>query len=290
MRRSVHLAMLTAALSAASACPSSPPGHGEPAELSLQIATRQSCGALSGLDYDTACLAAVDVTALDADTHVPIFEECHPLGTASLHLRDILGTDPPLITFAKLSTNRKVILQVHGIHDLAPTAADPCGYPALDPTHWLFWGESDVVNLADYASADGGPSPIIRIVVDCRDCTYTSGCAAGTCFGCGGMGDQCPAEFPTSLCVPAVACAKACNSDDDCFDRARGCVNHVCDTSTITGELCSPCGGAGAGCGDGLLCVSRVGGTGFCAPQCPIPDCATGTKCNRLGNDLVLVN
>jgi hypothetical protein len=284
---------LVALLAVASAgC--TPPAHPtNPVKLSIQLATRQSCGVLSGLDYDTSCAAAIDVRAIDPATRLPIpgAEQCTPVSDAA-QLRDLLE-GAPLATVARLSANRRVILQVRGLHDLDASGIDLCQDPNGDHAHWLFWGDSDAIDLSQFASGDAGTS-LLRIVIDCRDCTFSSGCASPPCFGCSGLiadagPDQCAADFPLSFCVPAVACDKACDSNADCFEGARGCVNHVCDTAQLTGTLCSPCGGTGAGCADKYQCVLRNGDPqGFCAPLCPDAVCATGTKCNRLHNALEL--
>src|SRR4030067_898324 len=73
-----HGVPMVAAAGAVPALGGAPPPAGEPrppAELSLQIGTRQSCGVPSGLDYDTSCLAAVDVLVLDESTEV-VEERC----------------------------------------------------------------------------------------------------------------------------------------------------------------------------------------------------------------------
>ncbi len=268
-----------------------PPGTGDrgPVTLSVQIATRQSCGALSGLDYDTSCAAALDVVVRDAATLLPVpgKEVCRPVSNKNT-LGDILGE--PIIDITGLSTNTSVIFEVRGLHNsLAEPEQDPC-HDAFKKERWLFWGESGVVDLRTFDAPDGGagPSPIVRVVVDCRDCSFACGeDNADTCFGCGGFGAQCPAEFPVSFCVPAVTCGKSCSDKSQCFGGARECVNGFCDTSTITGQLCSPCGGAAQiGCGEGLTCVKKSGGEGFCAFPCPADNCVSGTKCNRLHNNL----
>jgi hypothetical protein len=259
-----------------------------PAPLSLQLATRQSCGVLSGLDYETSCMAAVYVRVLDA-TRTQIYEECRPLdeaaGERAGELRELLLRGEPLISFTKLSTNQTVTFEVRGLHDVGlDDGADLCA-GADDSDHWLFWGVSAAVDLTRLEDKDG---LVVPVVLDCRDCTYA--CGDQQCFGCPAIGASasCPAGFPPSFCAPTTTCDKACETASDCFGGARACVEGKCDTDTVNGGLCSPCGGS-VGCADGLTCVAR-GSTqrGFCAPPCPDETCAAGTKCNRLGNNLVL--
>ena len=164
--------------------------------------------------------------------------------------------------------------------------------------NWLFWGESDPVDLAAL-DADGG-SILVPVVVDCRDCAFE--CEGGDCYGCQGLGVRsCPSRFPTSFCVPAVdfRCDKRCTDDDDCFEGTLQCDLDagVCDDSARTGGLCARCGrldgvpdGGVEGCAEGYSCVGRPGATqGVCAPSCPDSFCRAGTKCNRVGNNLIIV-
>lgn len=263
--------------------------------LSLQLATRQSCGVLSGLDYDTTCLAAVYVKVFD-QANREIFSECKILEERSGDLRTLLSRDEPIISVPGLSAKGVVTFEVRGFHDVDRDAASPpCAIPA-DTNNWLFWGQSDPIDLSEYKDGEG--PPLIRIVLDCRDCaTDVDG---GEVFGCvalhddapdaGPVDETCGPDFPASFCVPVVACEKACEETADCFEGARQCIGNVCDTEVLTGELCSPCGGLVA-CGDSFVCVKRPGPDeeSFCAPACPgLEPCPTGTKCNRLSNDLVL--
>lgn len=280
-------AVLAATCAGASSCTPTPEPR-PPVQLSLQLATRQSCGILSGLDYETSCLAAVYVRVLD-ETRTQIHEECRLLDERPTELREILRGEP-LLRFAKLSTTQVVTFEVRGLHDIeldaGETAADLCARPART-SHWLFWGESDPVDLRALDDKDG---VVIPIVMDCRDCTFP--CGEQECFGCRGVGlPQCTADFPSSFCVPTASCDKTCDEDQDCFEGTRRCVDGRCDTVQVTGGLCSPCGGGGAGCADGLTCVATAANQpGFCAPPCPDEVCASGTKCNRLGNELLLRN
>ena len=303
--REAAVVVAAVTLAAAAACPAPSSDRG-PVDVSLQLATRQSCGVLSGLDYDTSCMAAVDVRVLDAVTHELITEQCRRLDDTRPTLRAALEGSTPLVEVSKLSANRAVIFQVRGLHDVADGVdggpagtVDPASLcaNAADDKQWLFWGDSDPVDLRPLDANDSDASHIVRIVLDCRDCTFgtQTQCGGTSCFGCAGVGaGTCPASIPTSFCVPTVACDKACNKDGDCFE-GLACVNHVCIASVPSGELCSPCGAehGGLGCGDGFDCVRRgTSGDAFCADVCPGADhvCAAGTKCTRLGNDLQLAN
>ena len=291
-RHTLMPVLASCALALVAACPPSLEPR-PPAELSLQIGTRQSCGVPSGLDYDTSCLAAVDVLVLDESTEI-LEERCVPLDTRLGELRELLRGEAILRT-SGLTANRTVIFEVRGLHDAGvgadggPIGADElCEHPAL-ADHWLFWGRSAPVDLRKYN--DAGGADVIPIVVDCRDCSFTEGCGASRCYGCGGFGAACPAELPTSFCTPIAACDKSCTDDLDCFDGALPCVDDRCDESQALGQLCGPCNDSGVGCADGFTCVGTPGAhAGLCAPLCPDALCAAGTKCTRLGPDLAIID
>ena len=263
-----------------------------PAELSLQIGTRQSCGVPSGLDYDTSCLAAVDVLVLDESTEV-VEERCVTLDNRVGELRELLRGEAILRT-SGLSAKGKVYFEVRGLHDAGagadggPVGADElCQRPAL-ADHWLFWGRSGLVDLASYDAAGG--TDVIPIVIDCRDCTFTEGCTSSRCYGCAGFGAGCPAALPTSFCTPVAACNKSCVDDLDCFDGALPCIDDRCDAGAALGGLCGFCNDSGVGCADGFSCVGAPGAsTGRCAPLCPDVLCPAGTRCTRLGPDLAII-
>jgi len=281
--RGVSLLLLVLA-----ACPGAVP---RPAvSLSIQIGTRQSCGVFSGFDYDTSCLSAVYVVVRDADTRTVLSEKCTNLTTRTPELGEILRGEP-VVDFGGISTQGAAVFEVRGLHDKGEPGVDRCENVA-DDSHWLFWGESDVVDLGAL-DKDGG-NALVRVVVDCRDCAFT--CEPGDCFGCFALGSTCPLALPESFCVPGVAfqCDKTCNVDDDCFEGARTCLpNKRCDTVEPTGGLCSPCaliGGVVDGCGEGFTCVGPPGSTqGFCAEGCPDHFCVQGTRCNRIGNNLITI-
>ncbi len=260
-----------------------------PATLSVQLGTRQSCGLFSGLDYDTSCLAAVYVAARSVPSGQILLERCVVLDERKADLGQILR-GAPLLETAGLSATGVVVFEVRGLHDAADVGADRCA-EANVVDHWLFWGESDPVDLATLN--DDGGAIATRIFVDCRDCGFD--CAAGDCFGCQGIGETCPATLPTSFCVPGVAfrCDKRCEEDGDCFEGARRCDTGTCDTLDETGELCSPCvlnGDVVDGCNEGFACVGPPGATqGFCAMSCPDNFCPDGTRCNRVGNNLSII-
>lgn len=291
-RRAVPKVLVAGALAVlAAACPPTLAPR-PPALLSLQIGTRQSCGVPSGLDFDTSCLAAVDVLVLDENTEV-VEERCVPLGSRLGELRELVRGEAILQT-SGLSAKGKVYFEVRGLHDAGVgddgqpiDVAELCEHPAR-ADHWLFWGRSGLIDLAHY-DADGG-NDVIPIVVDCRDCTYTEGCAASRCYGCGGFGAGCPAALPTSFCTPVGACDKSCTDDLDCFDGALACVDEHCDVSGAAGGLCGFCNADGVGCADGFTCVGTPGAdTGRCAPLCPDELCPAGTKCTRIGPDLAII-
>jgi hypothetical protein len=261
-----------------------------PVALSLQIGTRQSCGVFSGLDYDTSCLSAVYVAVRDADGGGLVVEQCTRLEARKAELGELLRGEA-VLDFSGVSTDRRVIFEVRGMHDKGADGADRC-QDAEDENHWLFWGESDVVDLT--AFDDEGGNVVVPVVVDCRDCAFA--CEPGDCFGCDAIGRTCPLDTPESFCVPGVAfqCDKRCDDDGDCFEGARACLDTgFCDTREPTGGLCSPCAlidGVVDGCGDGFTCVGPPGSTqGFCAESCPAHFCVQGTRCNRIGNNLITI-
>lgn len=266
-----------------------------PVALSLQLQTRQSCGIFSGLDYDTSCLSAVYVAVKDS-AGVVVSERCTTLSARRAELGELLRGDP-VVDLGGLSTDKDaVVFEVRGLHDKGAEAEDPpvdrCA-EAENENHWLFWGESAVVDLREFD--DKGGNVLVPVVVDCRDCAFT--CDAGDCFGCAGLNTgTCPIELPESFCVPGVAfeCDKRCDDDGDCFDGARQCLaTGRCDTREATGGLCSPCAlveGSVDGCGEGFTCVGPPGSTqGFCAEACPQHFCVSGTRCNRIGNNLITI-
>ncbi len=261
-----------------------------PATISIQLGTRQSCGLFSGLDYDTTCLQAVYVAARAIPTREVVFERCVTLTERQADLGQILrGT--PLLDTGGLSARGAVTFEIRGLHDKGG-ADDRCA-DANDVANWLFWGESDPVDLSAL-DANGG-DVVASVFVDCRDCAFD--CAAGDCFGCQGIGaGTCSVELPTSFCVPGVAfrCDKRCVDDGDCFEGARRCGDdNICDTREETGELCSPCAlrdGVVDGCNEGFACVGPPGATqGFCAMSCPDTFCPAGSRCNRVGNNLAVI-
>jgi hypothetical protein len=262
-----------------------------PASLSVQIGTRQSCGLFSGLDYDTSCLSAVDVVVRDHPSRQVIAQRCAPLAARRAALGDILR-GVPVDTLGGVSANRTVTLEVRGLHDVDANGADRCADAAV-VDHWLFWGESDPVDLA--ALDDDGGALLIPVFVDCRDCAFD--CAAGDCFGCAALGTgTCPVDLPESFCVPGATfvCDKRCDDDDDCFEGTRTCLPEGrCDTEQKTGQTCSPCGIVDdevEGCAAGYTCVGPPGASrGFCAQSCPDHFCVDGTRCNRVGNNLDVV-
>lgn len=263
-----------------------------PVSLSLQIGTRQSCGVFSGLDYDTSCLAAVYVAVREPVTRQIVTEKCTTLSPRKAELGEILRGEA-VVDFSGISTTGSFVFEVRGLHDKGAAAGvDRCA-DADNDNHWLFWGESDVVDLA--AFNDKGGSLLVPIVVDCRDCAFS--CPAGDCFGCQALDTPaCSADLPESFCVPGVAfqCDKRCDVDDDCFEGARACLpSGFCDTRDPSGGLCSPCAlidGVVDGCGDGFTCVGPPGATqGFCASSCPQSFCVQGTRCNRRNNNLFVI-
>jgi hypothetical protein len=264
-----------------------------PAEVSLQLGTRQSCGIFSGLDYDTSCLSALHVVVRDVPGRNVVLESCTTLSDRRNALGDIVR-GAPVDRFGGLFAQGKVVFEVHGLHDKGDEGADRCADAAV-VDRWLFWGESDPVDLG--ALDDTGGAIVVPIFVDCRDCAYSDGCVGEDCFGCAGLGSgTCPLDVPESFCVPGrnFECGKRCTDTRDCFGGARACLpSGFCDTAAITGGTCSPCGlvdGVVEGCADGFTCVGPPDATrGFCAESCPERFCVDGTRCNRVGNNLIVI-
>lgn len=278
-------------LALAAACPPALEPR-PPAELSLQIGTGHSCGNPSGLDYDTSCLAVVDVLVLDENTEV-IEERCVRLDARVGELGELLRGDAILRT-SGLSAKGKVYFEVRGLHDAGvgddglPLSADElCDRAALDD-HWLFWGRSAQVDLAAYDAAGG--TGVILVMLECRDCTFTQDCSSSRCYGCGGFGAGCPAALPMSFCTAVADCNKTCSNDLACFEGALPCVDGRCDDGAALGGLCGFCNDSGVGCADGFTCVGAPGApTGRCAPLCPNVFCPAGTACTHTGPDLAII-
>jgi hypothetical protein len=283
-------ALLGAVVVVLAGCPVELPPR-DPVALSVQIGTRQSCGLFSGLDYDTSCMSAVSLVVRASPSRKILKETCVSLDNRFNELGQILRGDP-LFDLTGLSAKNVVTFELRGLHDVGAADVDRCADVA-NFRHWLLWGESEPVDLG--ALDKTGGEHLVRIVVDCRDCGFT--CTAGDCFGCQGIGEnQCLAELPESFCVPGVSfqCGKRCDDDSDCFQGARTCLpSGTCDTEEETGELCSPCvlvDGAAEGCNEGFACVGPPGATqGFCAMSCPETFCPSGTRCNRIGNNLAVI-
>jgi len=269
-------------------CTTQPPIERPPVELSLQLATRQSCGVLSGLDYDTTCLAAIHVRVLDANRALRD-EYCQPLDEpVPANLRELLLGDA-VLNFSRLSTNATVIFEVRGLQNANGSTVEELCASAGNASNWLFWGASPQIDLR--AFDDSAESQLVTIFLDCRDCEFE--CPDNDCFGCAAFsnGDPptCnPNAFPESFCIPTTTCDKVCEADVDCFGGLRTCEGDRCDISVFNGGFCSPCNEI-IQCAEGLVCLERpsdIRQNGFCAPACPDTFCSTGTKCNRLGNDL----
>jgi hypothetical protein len=249
----------------AAGCPAPLPPR-EPVGLSLQIATRQSCGVLSGLDYDTSCLGAVYARIVD-DTNATIVEQCATLTDAPSELGALLRGDA-LLSLGGVSTNRaQVRFEVRGLH-AATLDADALCDDAGNDDHWLFWGASDVIDLSAF-DKDPAPSPVVPVFVDCRDCTFA--CEGQTCFGCGGFGALCPSALPPSVCVPTSTCDRSCDSDEECFPGAPSCIGNSCtSTGAPNGDTCAPCSSSADCVGAVGRCVVRNNAAvGVCAPLCP---------------------
>ena len=289
--------VLAVTLLATACAPAASTSERAPVPLALRLRTKGSCGAFSGFSYDASCLAAIYVAVRDAAGPL-ISEECRPLDDAPNDLGEFL-LRPPALTFGGLSTNRSVVFEVRGLHDVGVSGdiAALCDRPALTD-HWLFWGQSERIDLATFDDTDAG-SVGIEVLVECRDCSFA--CDAGGCTGCAGIGvGTCPASFPTSFCVPANtgrSCETPCQDDGDCFDGALICnaTTRHCDPAAGApsgghGGLCARCRlgttGTAEGCDDGLSCVGSPGSdTGFCATPCPDFACARGMTCNHVADD-----
>lgn len=281
-------------MSALPSCPTPVVEERPPVSLALQFVARQSCGRISALDYDTSCAHAIQVRVL-SESRTEIYERCIELDEAPADLGELLQGEP-LLSFGGLSTNKSVYFEVRAFHAIGlddATSASLCTNSA-QKDYWLFWGESELVDLRAYDTSTP-PSPLIPIVVDCRDCAKT--CEGGECFGCLAIsseaGAQCPAVFPQSVCAPSsvAMCGIPCDDDEDCFDGAQRCIDNTCDTADTGGTLCSRCTEDGPPCLAGLSCVARLDQTvGVCAPPCPDTTCVTGTKCTRIGNGIEILD
>lgn len=263
----------------------------EPLRLPLQLRPKGSCG-LSPVLYDASCLAAVEITMSDSRGRV-LTTQCKPLDPGYSSLADLLNAASPDLSFAALSEQGSVRFRVKGVHDAGALAVESgkgiCG--RMDETrHWLFWGESDLVNLR---RQEGYEDDIVEVdlPIDCRDCSG----------GCTDLGtSQCSASMPLSYCVPfslGLSCARRCDGDDECYEGQVTCSDETqrCDPALgnpdtgNTGGFCFGCQSS-LDCDLGYSCVSEPGEmTGFCAPRCPENRCLDGAMCKRVGSGLDLL-
>jgi hypothetical protein len=189
-----------------------------------------------------------------------------------------------------LWTNQgSVVFRLRGVHaEALGDDDDPCD-TSVSQTHWLLWGESQPIDLGALRSPDAGRI-FVDIPVDCRDCL--GGCADLP-------GAQCPAQLPTSFCVPFTAgfsCQRRCDSDAECFESAVTCNGDTgrCaptqgDPDGGTGGFCFPCQSR-SDCDPGFSCVAAPGQTtGLCTQVCPLNRCRRGATCRRLGTNLVVL-
>ena len=256
-----------------------PPPAGE---LSISLRFRPSCG-FNLAQYETSCLSAVRLTARGENGTTT--SRCTNLADRPSNLESFVFTDEPAAQVQLLSNMGEVVFEVRGIHDKnLDDGLAPCSR-ADEPSAWLFFGESEPFDVKVFEDRDAGPQSVV-VPLDCRDCEG----------GCQQLGTQlCPVS-PASYCVPGSAsltCEKPCANDDGCFEQTLSCDvdRGRCDQdSAPPGGFCSECTSS-ADCDTGYFCVGLPGeDVGLCAERCPLNRCKNGTKCNRLGNDLQLID
>lgn len=267
------------------------PDAREPLRLPMLLRAKGSCG-LSPVLYDASCLAAVEVTVSDSRGRV-LWTQCQPVDSRFTSLADLLNAASPTLSFAALSEQGSLRFRVTGVHDAGALAGVSgkgiCGRTD-EPRHWLFWGESDLINLR---RPEGYEDDIVEVElpIDCRDCS--SGCTNIAT-------SQCSAAMPLSYCVPfslGLSCARRCDGDDECYEGQVACREDTqrCDPALgnpqtgNTGGFCFSCQSS-LDCDLGYSCVAAPGETtGFCAPRCPENRCLDGAMCKRIGAGLDLL-
>lgn len=293
------LGVVVAGAGALAGCPD-PPAPGttpDPARLSIRLRLRQSCG-FDIAEYDTSCLAAVQIELKKTLTGDLAGRGCAVLDTRPANLQRFLFDDEPHVSFGTLASEGEVIFEMRALHDknLPPDAGPEllCEDEGELFENWLIFGQSAPFDLGQLQDADAGVV-VVDVPIDCRDCTA----------GCSQLGQAtCPTN-PISFCVPGSAnlnCEKPCEEHEDCFEGALTCDvdagtciqasadvgrDYFCKVCT-SDEDCLPLPDDDEGFFNfGTFCVGIPGEpTGICAPRCPQNPCAVGTKCNRLGNRL----
>ncbi|MFZ9886936.1 MAG: hypothetical protein ACO3JL_05480 [Myxococcota bacterium] len=258
-----------------------------PLAVSVALRPRASCGA-SPLDYQLSCLAAVVLEVSEAKG-----QKSHAVctlvdeNTSLESLADLLTRDVPLVKLLTMADRGPFIFRMRGVHRQGLTAEeDPCSASSAS-RHWLLFGESAPVSLANVTD----DAVEVAIGLDCRSCQS----------GCGGLVEgTCPARFPASYCVPytpGFSCARRCDGDEECFEGALPCDNETgrCDPAGAapggagTGGFCGGCLSSGD-CDPGFACVGARGATvGLCSESCPLQRCRNGATCLPLSADLVLL-
>lgn len=264
----------------------------DPLRVPIQLRAKGSCG-LSPVLYDAPCLAAVEVSVRDRNGLL-LSKHCEPIRPRFASLADLLNAATSTLSFATLSDQGAVRFRITGVHDagaLAEVSEKGICTNTDQPRHWLFWGESDLIDLRQMELSDAGLLSI-DLPIDCRDC-------AG---GCANLAtSQCPASMPLSYCVPyavGLTCARRCDNDQECYEAQVTCNPETerCDPalgnpqSGNTGAFCFPCRFS-SDCDLGYSCVASPGEEeGFCAPRCPENRCLDGAMCKRIGADLRLLD
>jgi hypothetical protein len=258
-----------------------------------------SCGDVNR--YDTSCLAAVRLVARYGEQDsLEKQSRCSAIELPPDTLEDFVFTESPDVVLGTLSDQTEVSFELYGVHDKWSEGpddiiTDPCASADL-PKTWLFFGRSEILNLAE-ATASDVSRITVDLRVDCRDCQR--GCETLREIDDNSGIMICPLN-PTSYCVPTAngwgsgLCeGQPCSADNECFSGALTCgENRVCDTTTFQeGEFCAHCS-ENQSCDPGFECVRPSGSAlGICAQRCPTDGwCPHATSCRRLGNNLYLMN
>lgn len=289
------VAALVAALAAA--CPPAPDVPRDPHQVTVRLRFKASCGSFTATSYDTTCLSALRVAAIDPSETV-LGEACQRFGAdggfTPANLGEVIFSDAVGVALAGVSADDRVSVRVLGVQ---AADSDPC--TTTERNEALFWGRSKEVLLGE-VGADGG-ARVVDVAVECRDCVQ--GCDAGVCHGCMAIAEgNCPVDRPADFCIPDDGvCFRPCAQDRDCFEGLMRCntTTHRCEPFTEgeqLGGLCTPCesvdGGPAEGCLSPYICVgtSPTSRRGFCAAPCEdFSPCARGAKCNALGHNLFVV-
>ena len=242
-----------------------------PREVRRELLTRSSCG-WSTQEYDTSCVAALDVRLVDSEGTL-LRSHCTAVGGQYASLASLVGTRELVRVLEDVTPRGDVAVELRAYHSRDKT---PCVSHTDDEL--MLWGRSELFDLND------AKTTVVNVILECRpECDCAALDADAT---------RCPAALVRGACAPPleVPCGKSCRNDDECYAGRLPCLDGRC--APQPGDLCASCEGATA-CQSGLCVENTARGERFCADVCPEPEqaraCSETMSCKRLGDALVLV-